>query len=285
MNLLIVTGMSGAGKSQAANALEDMGFYCVDNIPPAIIPSFIELSKRGNEELGRIAVVTDARGGDMFEEIDEVLSNLKQDNTDYKILFLDASDEVLINRYKENRRRHPLCDRLGVSLTEAVRTERKMLSKIKFSADYTVDTSLVTAVQLKQQIFDIFNDKKSGFKITFKSFGFKYGIDADSDVVFDVRCLPNPFYVDSLKKKTGLDSDVRDYVMNSDDSAEFFKRVQSFLDFSVPLYNKEGKSQLVVSFGCTGGKHRSITFAELMCKYMVEKGFNANAIHRDINKN
>lgn len=285
MNLLIVTGMSGAGKSQAANVLEDMGFYCVDNIPPAIIPSFVELSKRGNEELGRIAIVTDARGGDMFNDISDVLANLSKSNVKYKILFLDASDDVLVHRYKENRRKHPLCDRNDISLVDAVELERKMLSKIRFTADYIVDTSLISTAQLKEQLSDIFLDnKKGGLKVLCKSFGFKYGADVDADIVFDVRCLPNPFYIEELKHKTGLETAVRDYVMNSEDSVTYARKVKDFIDFSLPLYIKEGKSQLVVSFGCTGGKHRSVTFAEIVCEHLQKKDYNATSIHRDINK-
>lgn len=285
MQLLIVTGMSGAGKSQAANVLEDMGFYCVDNIPPAIIPSFVELSNRSNGEMGRIAIVTDARGGDMFNEISDVLDGLTQSGIGYKILFLDASDNVLVHRYKENRRKHPLCDRNDISLTDAVALERKMLSRIRFRADYIVDTSLISATQLKSQLSDIFLDnKKGGIKILCKSFGFKYGNDVDADIIFDVRCLPNPFYIDDLKHKTGLEKEVRDYVMDSTDSVAFLEKVTDFVNFSIPLYIKEGKSQLIISFGCTGGKHRSVTFAERLNAHLSDKGYNSVSIHRDINK-
>ena len=285
MNLLIVTGMSGAGKSQAANVLEDMGFYCVDNIPPAIIPAFVELSRRGNEELGRIAIVTDARGGNMFEDICGVLEDLKKSNVEYKVLFLDADDDVLVRRYKENRRKHPLADKDDMTLLDSVKAERQMLLQIRLMADFIVDTSLISTAQLKEKIHDIFfNNKKSGLKILCKSFGFKYGSDAEADTVFDVRCLPNPFYIEELKNKTGLDADVREYVMNSSDSEEFAKRVTEFAEFSIPLYIKEGKSQLVISFGCTGGKHRSVTFAQLLSKHLREMGYDVSVMHRDINK-
>lgn len=285
MELLIVTGMSGAGKSQAANALEDMGFYCVDNIPPAIIPSFVELSKRGSTELNKMAIVTDARGGDMFDEISEVLSNLKANNVQYKILFLDATDSVLISRFKENRRKHPLCDRLAISLSSAVKEERKLLSKIYEMADYTLDTSLISSSQLKSQLSGIFLENNNGMlNIQCKSFGFKYGSDFDADIIFDVRCLPNPFYIDKLRPKTGLDKDVSDYVLSFEQSKVFAKKVIDFIDFALPLYISEGKSQLVISFGCTGGNHRSVTFAELLCDHLKKKGYVANTIHRDIHK-
>ena len=285
MNLVIVTGLSGAGKSQAANALEDMGYYCVDNIPPSIIPAFVDLSKRESEGLAKLAVVTDIRGGSMFSDIKQVLSDLKKDGIDYKILFLDASDEVLVRRYKENRRKHPLCDSEGISLSEAVKLERKKLSKIRSSADFIIDTSLISSAQLKSILTETFTKSVAGgLRILCKSFGFKYGIDVDADNVFDVRCLPNPYYVEELREKTGKDEDVSRYVLDSKESRAFVDLVTKFADFSIPLYIKEGKSQLVISFGCTGGKHRSVTFAELLCRHLKEKGYNASVIHRDINK-
>ncbi len=285
MELLIVTGMSGAGKSQAANVLEDIGYYCVDNIPPAIIPSFMELSARSGDLLNKIAIVTDMRGGVLFSEIDEVLTNLKNNNTNYKILFLDASDDVLIRRYKENRRKHPLSDSDDMSISSAVAKERETLKKIRFMADFVVDTSRISISQLKVQLSNIFCGSVSNvLKIQTKSFGFKYGSDSEADLVVDVRCLPNPFYVEDLKKKTGLDKEVRDYVMASEDSRNFLNRLISFIDCAVPLYAKEGKSQLVISIGCTGGKHRSVTFAELIGEHLRNKNYNCSINHRDIYK-
>ena len=285
MNLLIVTGMSGAGKSLAANALEDMGYYCVDNIPPAIIPVLVDFSARGGENLDKMAIVTDIRGGEMFNEISDVLKGLKAKNIDYKILFLDAEDKVLVRRYKENRRKHPLCDKEDISVTEAVKKERKTLKDIRSMADFTVDTSLISTTQLKNQLADIFlDDDNDGLKILCKSFGFKYGADPDADLVFDVRCLPNPYYIEELKQKTGLEEVVSGYVLGFAESKEFASKIKDFLDCSVPLYLKEGKSQLVIAFGCTGGKHRSVTFAELICNHLKDKGFDANTLHRDIHK-
>lgn len=285
MNLVIVTGLSGAGKSQAANALEDMGYYCVDNIPPAIIPAFVDLSTRKSDGFSKLAVVTDMRGGSMFADIENVLSRLKEAGTDYKILFLDASDDVLIRRYKENRRKHPLCDAEGLSLSDAVKLERQKLAKIHEAADFVIDTGLISTAQLKSILNETFlKSAKGGLRILCKSFGFKYGIDVDADNVFDVRCLPNPYYVEELREKTGKDKAVSDYVLSSADGIAFKEHVFSFADFSVPLYIKEGKSQLVIAFGCTGGRHRSVTFAELLCGHLKEKGYNASVIHRDINK-
>ena len=284
MNLLIVTGMSGAGKSLAANALEDMGYFCVDNIPPAIIPVLVEFSARGGEGLRKMAIVTDIRGGEMFNEITDVLHKLKENNVDYKILFLDAEDKVLVRRYKENRRKHPLCDK-GFSVSEAIKSERKALKDIREKADFTVDTSLISVSQLKNQLADIFlSGDNEGLKILCKSFGFKYGADADADLVFDVRCLPNPYYIEELKEKTGLDAPVKEYVLGFSESQEYARKIKDFLDFSVPLYLKEGKSQLIIAFGCTGGKHRSVTFAELMFAHLKDKGFDVSTFHRDIKK-
>ena len=277
--------MSGAGKSQAANALEDMGFYCVDNIPPAIIPSFVELSSRSGDELTKMAIVTDVRGGNMFDEIIEVLADLKLKNVNYKILFLDAADQILIRRYKENRRKHPLVSGENISLSAAVQKEREMLEKIHTEADFVVDTSYISISQLKEKLSNIFFESVEGvLKIQCKSFGFKYGTDTEADLVIDVRCLPNPFYVEELKEKTGLEEQVRQYVMNSDESREFYNRLVNFIDCAVPLYAKEGKSQLVIAFGCTGGKHRSVTFAELIAAHLKKQNFNCVTVHRDIQK-
>lgn len=285
MELLIVTGMSGAGKSQAANALEDMGYYCVDNIPPAIIPSFVELSARSGDLLNKMAIVTDIRGGVLFSEIEQVLNSLKNNSVDYKILFLDSSDDVLIRRYKENRRRHPMADAENMSLSAAVKKEREMLKKIRFMSDYIIDTSHISIAQLKVQLSNVFCGSVSNvLKIQCKSFGFKYGSDTEADLVIDVRCLPNPFYVEDLKLKTGLDKEVRDYVMASSDSKEFLAKLLSFIDCSVPLYAKEGKSQLVISIGCTGGKHRSVTFAQLLGEHLQNENYNCSITHRDIYK-
>ena len=284
MKLLIITGMSGAGKSLAANYLEDMGFYCVDNIPPAIIPAFVSLSEMGNEELNKVAVVTDIRGGEMFSEISNTLNKLSQNSIDYKILFLDASDEVLVNRYRENRRKHPLCNE-KVSLSEAVSIERKALLDIRSKSDYVLDTSKLSAVELKNSISNlIFGTANEGFSIICKSFGFKYGTDSEADVIFDVRCLPNPFYIDDLKKKTGLQSEVSEYIFGFEDSKKFRDKVLDLINFAVPLYVKEGKSRLVISFGCTGGKHRSVTFAEAVGDFLQSKDYNVAKVHRDIEK-
>ena len=285
MELLIVTGMSGAGKSQAANALEDMGYYCVDNIPPAIIPAFVELSSVKGESLNKIAIVTDIRGGELFADINKVLTELKNHDVEYKILFLDASNEVLVKRYKENRRKHPLSLNGNFSVLQSVQKEREMLKAIREAADYIIDTTYISISQLKNNLSNIFFGSISNtLKINCKSFGFKYGTDTEADLVFDVRCLPNPFYIEELKHKTGLEQEIRDFVMDAPESKEFLQKLIGFLDVAVPLYAKEGKSQLVITFGCTGGKHRSVTFAELVGDYLKQKDYDCIITHRDINK-
>ncbi len=286
MEVLIITGMSGAGKTQAANALEDMGYYCVDNIPPRIIPSFIELFVCKDGGFNKLAIGTDIRGGQLFDDIIEVLDALKKRKIYYRILFLDAADNTLINRYKENRRRHPLSLTESITVEQAVIKERKLLCEIYNRADYVIDTTHISSVQLKQQINGIFScDNNGAFEIQCVSFGYKYGSPKDADLVFDVRCLPNPFYVDELKNHTGLEKSIQDFVMASDNSIGFLERVISLLDFVIPLYIKEGKTQLVIAFGCTGGHHRSVTLAELVSAHLTKNNYHSATLHRDINKN
>lgn len=285
MELIIVTGLSGAGKSRTVNALEDIGFFCVDNMPPKLISKFVEIGMQSKGEIERMAVVTDIRGGDLFDGLFEELDLLRSKEFEYKLLFLTASDEVLIRRYKETRRKHPLVGTLCNSLEEAVKQERKIMSHARERADYILDTSLMSNAQLKERICKLFLDNiATGMMINCMSFGFKYGDPTYADLVFDVRCLPNPFYVDELKHKTGLNTEVKDYVMQSQDSTVLFDKIKDLIDFLLPLYLNEGKSQLTVAFGCTGGKHRSVTFAELLYQYLTDKGNKTSVNHRDINK-
>ncbi len=285
MDFLIVTGMSGAGKSNAADCLEDVGYYCVDNIPPMLIPSLIELSKRGNTEINKIAIVTDIRGGELFNDIEKVVEHMKNDGTKFKILFLDASTEELLRRYKENRRSHPLSTSQNLTIDEAIASERATLKSVRNISDYIIDTTHLSAINLKEQIINIFLENKAGgLKVQCMSFGFKYGPVADADLVFDVRCLPNPFYIDDLRLLTGLDEKVSSYVMSFEESKQTFSKISDLIDYMLPLYVSEGKSRLVVAFGCTGGKHRSVTFAENLAKHLKEKGSNVHINHRDINR-
>lgn len=285
MELLIVTGMSGAGKSQAANVLEDIGFYCVDNVPPLIIPNFIELLSEERSDFKKLAVITDIRGGELFKDIINILSRLKQENVSYKILFLTAENDILIRRYKENRRLHPLTSRNGITVSEAVSLEREILEQIRNISDFVIDTSSLSVAQFKERLSGLFTKELKTITVQCESFGFKYGVPSDADLVFDVRCLPNPFYISELKKLTGKDAEVRDFVMNSEESKALFTKISELIEFLLPLYSKEGKSQLVVAFGCTGGKHRSVTFAELLNSKLTEKNLNSITVHRDILKN
>lgn len=283
MNFLIVTGLSGSGKSGAVNALEDIGYYCIDNIPPQLIPKFADICIKSQGHMNKVAIVTDIRGGELFYELDSSLEYLKKEVDEVKVLFLDASDDVLIKRYKETRRRHPLDEQSHGSLQKAITMEREILSHIREAADYYIDTSDMSVSQLRDTVSDLFMDNPDNrMSVKVMSFGFKYGMCREADLVFDVRCLPNPFYIPELKKKTGLDSCVRDYVMSFDSSKELDKKLKDLIDFLIPLYRHEGKTSLVIAFGCTGGKHRSVTFAENIYHYLSDKGVKARVCHRDI---
>ncbi len=285
MEFIFVTGMSGAGKSNAANALEDLGFYCIDNIPPMLISSFVTLAKKGETDLSKMAIVTDSRGGQAFNNIDKVFDDLAQSGVSFKILFLDTSDAELIRRYSETRRRHPLCDKYDLSISEALVKEREMLQKVRSRANYVIDTTNLKTGQLKKQLAGLFlGGGNSSLQISCMSFGFKYGPAAEGSLVFDVRCLPNPYYIDELRDLTGLDPQVSNYVMQFDSSKEFADLILKLVEYSIPLYRDEGKSQLVIAVGCTGGKHRSVTFAELIYKRLSDLGYRVSVTHRDIEK-
>ena len=283
MDFVIVTGLSGSGKSKAVDALEDIGFFCVDNMPPSSIEKFYELC--AEEEMEKVAVVTDSRGGYLFHSVSKTLDILDGKNIDYKIMFFECSDEVLYKRYKETRRKHPLSDDCEGSVMASVKKEREMLETLRGRADYIIDTTQLSPAQLKERISDIFlGDSVKGLRITCMSFGFKYGAPTEADMVFDVRCLPNPFYIDELRDKTGLDSEVYDYVMEKPETKGFADRLFDMMDYLIPLYSDEGKSSLVIAIGCTGGKHRSVTLAEALASHISESGLKAATVHRDITK-
>ncbi|MGN0539956.1 MAG: RNase adapter RapZ [Candidatus Fimenecus sp.] len=286
MQLVIVTGMSGAGKSRAIDNLEDIGFFCVDNMTPQLIPTFVKILKDSTEVREKVAIVADVRLGNSFSELFKALDELRIMECEYKILFIDADNDVILRRYQETRRKHPLSsDDSSQELLDIIIKERELLKKARNIADYVIDTSLITTSQLKERIAELFLDDISNtLKINVVSFGFKYGIPKDSDLVFDVRCLPNPFYVPELKHHTGLEEPVRDYVMKFDQSRGLVPKLLDLINYLVPLYRSEGKSQLTISVGCTGGKHRSVVFAELVYKDIKEKGYNAATYHRDINR-
>ncbi len=284
MKFLIITGLSGSGKSGAINALEDIGFYCIDNIPPQLIPKFAEICIESNS-MDKVAVVTDTRGGDLFFELDEGIKYLSDNGLDYSILFLDAADEVLIKRYKETRRKHPLDTAAHGSLQNAVDMERELLMSVREAAHYYIDTTDTSLSQLKSMVNALFlENPKDSLVIKVMSFGFKYGSSRESDLVFDVRCLPNPFYIPELKNKTGLDSDVRDFVMRHKEAGILVSKLEDLLDFLIPLYRSEGKTQLIIAFGCTGGKHRSVTYAEIIYNYLINQNIKCMITHRDISK-
>ena len=285
MEFVIVTGMSGAGKTRAVAALEDAGFYCIDNMPPSMIPKFAEICFQSGGKISRVAFVADSRGANMFERFFEGLEELVNLGYGYKMLFLDASDEVLIKRYKETRRKHPLADSFGGSVSAAIQQERQVLSKLKANSDYVIDTSSLTPAQLKERVLKLFTKAdRVALTINIISFGFKYGVPADADLVFDVRFMTNPFYVDELKHLTGLDQPVQDYVLSNQYTKSFIQKLYDMIDFLIPLYIEEGKSYLVIGIGCTGGKHRSVTIAGELFRHITDKIGPCSISHRDIEK-
>lgn len=283
MEFIIVTGLSGAGKSRAIDAMEDIGFYCVDNLPPTMIPVFYDLCQISEGMPQKVAVVTDTRGGELFKSFFDALATLSAQNRGYKILFLDASDSVLVNRYQETRRKHPLAESVSGSLESAVKLEREMLKPMRERADYVINTTNLAPQSMKARISKLFlTNADDSMIVHCMSFGFKHGIPLEADLLFDVRCLPNPFYIDDLRALTGLDAPVRDYVMQQEETAGFRSRLVDMVDYLMPLYLKEGKSQLVIAIGCTGGHHRSVALAQFIHDYLVEKGIRASVNHRDM---
>ena len=286
MEFLIISGLSGAGKTVAMHSLEDIGFYCVDNLPAALITTFYDLCSNSNDEkMKRVALVTNIRSKSDYLMYADSLSKLKNDNKYYKVLFLDTAENVLLTRYKSTRRKHPLSNRDDSTTASAVRLESSLLAPIKQSADFVIDTTNLSAAQLKERVTTLFlGDSRLGFTVTCMSFGFKYGLPMEADLVFDVRCLPNPFYIEELKYKTGLDKEVRDYVLKWEQTNGLYEKIEQYVDYALPLYVKEGKSQLIIGFGCTGGKHRSVTLAGKMYDHLLEIGQPAALHHRDIRK-
>ncbi len=285
MEFVIVSGLSGAGKSRAIDAMEDIGFYCVDNMPPMLIPKFAELCRASQSEMPRVAVVVDARGGELLHDLAGALDELRRLDVGYKILFLECDAGVLARRYKETRRKHPLCDHTDGSVVRAIAEEREILCGIREQTDFLIDTTHLSATQLRERIVALFlGDTRMGMPIQCMSFGFKYGYPAEADMVLDVRCFKNPFYIEELRRKTGLDREVYDYVMHTDGAAEFAEKLCDMVDFLIPRYAEEGKSQLVIAIGCTGGKHRSVTFATLLAEHLRAGGQRVLINHRDIGK-
>lgn len=283
MRFVVVTGMSGGGKSTVLRMLEDAGFYCVDNLPVSLIEKFVELIATPGGEVSKVALGLDVRAGQAFTEAQKVLEKLKENGYVFEILFMEANDRTLLKRYKETRRMHPLSQ--GGRIEEGIEKERAILNDIKVKSDYVIDTSNLLTRELKEEIESIFvqNKEYNNLMITILSFGFKYGIPADADLVFDVRFLPNPFYIDELKHKTGNDKEVQDYVMSFQEAHIFIDKLADMIEFLIPNYIKEGKYQLVIGIGCTGGKHRSITLANKLYERMKKvRGYGVKIAHRDI---
>lgn len=286
MKFVVVTGMSGAGKRTAMKMLEDVGFYCVDNLPAALISTFVELITLPKSEITKVALGLDVRSDKSFQEINKTLVSMKESGLAYEVLFMDASDEILIKRYKESRRMHPI---EGVSIEESIRFEREILKEIRKQSDYVIDTSSLLTRELKEELDRIFikNEAYNSLMIQIMSFGFKNGIPLEADLVFDVRFLPNPFYIDELKSKTGNDKEVREYVMGFSEADEFLSKLTDMLGFLIPNYIKEGKYQLVIGIGCTGGKHRSVTLANKLFERMKghtqhKSRYGIKIAHRDV---
>lgn len=283
--LLIVTGMSGAGKTQVMQALEDMGYFCVDNLPPVLIPKFSELCRQGGERVSHVALVVDIRGGEFFDALSGALRQLEDMQVPYEVIFMDASDETLIRRYKESRRSHPLAP--NGRITTGIAKERDLLESIRSQADYIIDTTDMKTAGLKSYLKTKFLEveRRQGLSITVVSFGFKYGLPLDADMIWDVRFLPNPYYIPEYRHKTGRVKVVNDYIHSFPLTAEFEKHYFSTIDFLIPNYKKEGKSQFVVAVGCTGGMHRSVAMAEALYKHLQEQGLTVSIEHRDMMKN
>lgn len=284
MRFIVITGISGAGKSLVAKYLEDAGYFCIDNLPPLLIPKIAEICSQSCEKMDKVALVIDIRGGELLNDLFPGLEALREAGHTYEILFLEATDRVVVKRYKETRRSHPLAPE-GM-LIKGINEERRVLQKIKDRADYVIETSNLTPRQLKEEITGIIGQGKTftGIIVNIVSFGFKYGIPIECDLVFDVRFIPNPYYIESMKRLTGRSETVRSYVLKMPETTEFLVKLKDMLDFLIPYYIKEGKSQLVIGIGCTGGRHRSVAIADALREALMEKEHRVIVEHRDIEK-
>lgn len=281
MNFTILTGMSGSGKTKTIQIFEDLGYFCIDNMPPVLIPMLENVMGAMTEKFSNIALVIDVRVGSMIKELLGQLEELRK-MYEVRLIFLDAEDDTLVKRYKETRRTHPLNDPDG--LLASIEKERKMLEELKSNADYVIDTTVFKGVDLRNHLLEIYNMKDgNAFEVKVVSFGFKNGIPIDADMMYDVRCFPNPFYIPELKNKTGKEKEVQDYVMNNPAAKGYFERITDMIEYIIPVFRGEGRGSLIIAIGCTGGHHRSVTFAERLTAYLNGKGFSATAVHRDIN--
>lgn len=284
-DIILLTGVSGAGKSTAMGFMEDIGYYCIDNMPAELISTFISLIEN-SDRYSKIAIVADVRSSGVYTAFSEAVEGLV-DSYDYnvKTIFLDIKNHVALKRYKLTRRKHPFADKFNGSIEQALEYEREVLSRVRQNADYVIDTSDLNSNQLRNRLTQILlGDEKTIMNIHVMSFGFKHGIPNDADFVLDVRCLPNPYWIESMRSKTGLDKEVYDYVFSFDESVELLEKLKGLLDYLNPLYIKEGKSQIVIAIGCTGGNHRSVAFAEALKNYFSKKWDNVSVNHRDIDR-
>ena len=282
MEFLIITGLSGAGKTQASNFLEDLDYYCVDNMPSALLKPFAEFCIASKGRIDKVALVTDVRARESFEVLFKALEELRELNCTFRILFIEAPVPAIVRRYKETRRRHPLAEP-GVTIQDTVEKEIELMKPVRQRADYIIDTGATTLGQLHNEILRLFaQGTADALPINVIAFGFKYGLPMEADLVLDVRFLPNPYYVEALKSLTGLDQAVYDYVMGQPDTAEYMKKLTDFLDFQLPRFRDEGKPSLTVAVGCTGGRHRSVSVARALTDYLLKKGQNARLICRDM---
>ena len=285
MEFIIISGLSGAGKSKAASFMEDMGFFCVDNLPAPLIPKFAELGMAGTGEYDRVVLVTDVRSGTNFSALFQSLEALKGMKCPYRILYMDASDDVIIKRYKETRRSHPLAEECD-SLEGAIALERRMLAPLRERAEFVVDTADLSPAKLRGELLRLFGrgSQEGAMTVSVTSFGFKHGLPREADLVFDVRFLPNPYYVQELRPRTGLDDGVRDYVFSGGAAGEFLEKLQDLVGFLLPKYVEEGKTALVVAVGCTGGHHRSVAIAHALAAYIRGRGYPVTESHRDLGR-
>lgn len=282
--IIIVTGMSGSGKTQACRCLEDLGYFCVDNLPPVFMPKFIELCSHASSHVNKVVFVVDTRSREFFDNLVHILENMDKKNLEYEMLFMDASDDAIIRRYKETRRRHPMAPSSRIS--DGVARERARLESVRGKATYLIDTSNMSKAELRDKLKLLFGKTDgSNMNISILSFGFKFGMPMDADIVLDVRFLPNPFYVESLKHKSGSVSEVAEYIAEKPITQEFLKRLDNLIEFLIPQYVKEGKSQLVIAVGCTGGMHRSVFTAKHIFELISNNGYTVNLEHRDLMKN
>ena len=282
-DLIVITGMSGAGRTEAMHTFEDIGYFCIDNLPPSLLNNLVSLAGMNSGSARKLAVVCDLRAKEFFGNLSQELNKLDEMGISHSMLFLDCEDDILLSRYKASRRRHPMCD-AGMTIISGIRKERKLLAEARQMADYVLDTSKVRPQEMRKKIRAMFSEDKEqdGMAVTVYSFGFKHGAPDDADIVIDVRFLPNPFYVPELRNLTGKDAPVRDFVMGRTETKAFLVRWQALLDTIMPGYIEEGKQHLAIAVGCTGGQHRSVTLAEATGHYLAQQGYQVHTSHRDL---